>query len=96
MWALPGPRKELILTCARQRMVRRGNHGSSRPSRFVEEIPPLYLKQDRVASVFAPGGRLHRTKPDGDAAAAAARTERPGRGCVRKSVWKPDEQRNRV
>ena len=72
-------RKELILTCARQRMVR-GETRFSRPSRFVEEIPPLYLKQDQVASVFAPGGRLQRIRQEENAAAAAARTERPDGG----------------
>ncbi len=44
-------RKELILTCARQRMVK-GETRFSKPSRFLGEIPPMYLKKDPVSSVF--------------------------------------------
>ncbi len=44
-------RKELILTCARQRMVK-GETRFSKPSRFLGEIPPMYLKKDPVSSIF--------------------------------------------
>lgn len=50
-------RKELFLTCARQRMVN-GETRFCKPSRFVGEIPPLYLEKDEVPSVFASGGRF--------------------------------------
>ncbi len=45
-------REELVITCARQRMIN-GETRYSRPSRFLEEIPEELLEEDRPGS--APG-----------------------------------------
>ena len=47
--------KELILTCARQRTVK-GETRFSKPSRFIEEIPPMELVRDDVPSMFRSSG----------------------------------------
>ena len=47
--------KELILTCARQRMVN-GETRFQKPSRFVGEIPPMYLHRQETPSMFSFGG----------------------------------------
>ena len=65
-------KEELIFTCARQRMVR-GENRMSKPSRFLSEIPPLYLKKDETPSVFYGRSLSGRT-----AAAPADSGERKG------------------
>ncbi|MCD2492786.1 UvrD-helicase domain-containing protein [Lacrimispora sp. NSJ-141] len=50
-------REELVLTCARQRMVN-GETRFCKPSRFLAEIPPLCLERDEVPSMFTSGGRF--------------------------------------
>ncbi|MCI8465311.1 MAG: UvrD-helicase domain-containing protein [Lachnospiraceae bacterium] len=44
-------KKRLVLTSARQRMVRGENHFHV-PSRFIKEIPPQYLQKEECSPIF--------------------------------------------
>lgn len=62
-------KRELVMTCARQRMVNGETH-YCKPSRFMEEVPVELLEEERLEPALSGfGGRLGRRGADtGDAA----------------------------
>ena len=56
-------KKELVLTAARQRMVN-GETRWSKPSRFINEIPPELLDTDKLQPVLGKESRMTLTSQD--------------------------------
>lgn len=68
-------KKELVLTCARQRMTH-GETRYSKPSRFLDEIPEEYLDEQRLESFFS-GSRSNASFSDMDDSMASLPWNRP-------------------